>query len=385
MDSILLFGVGDDKLNGYLQRAGHKLHTFDKSMPLANFIVAHLIDLIVLDSRNQADPLELCDILKSEPAAKRLPLIFISKDSQIKSEVESKNFARIEVLPSETSAAVIFGKISTHLRMRKMVGMQGEGSASLAEINAALRDLNAHFTKELEEARSIQQSLLPKTLPVDERFEFAACYKPLEEVGGDWYYATQDEQGVVSAQIADVTGHGLSAAFIGCMTKLALSAIGGNDPGKLLEGVNRLMAPQLPGGRFVTMSAYTYFPDSGEIQIARAGHPPTLILDRATGKMRQLVPDGFPVGFMDSTAYSVEKYSLNIGDMVILFTDGVNEAKNRNNQFYGIERIEKMFAGWDTNVSATQALDFILGDFNGFIDGRLLKDDVTILLLKRLK
>src|SRR4029079_8459183 len=138
------------------------------------------------------------------------------------------------------------------------------------------------------EARSIQLALLPTSLPKSSKFEIAASYQPLEEVGGDWYYARTEKSGQVSMVIADVTGHGLSAAFIGTMTKLAMTAADRENPAERLFHMNRLMAPQLPDGRFVTMPSVLYTPETGEVQAGRAGHPPALLLHTATNEVVRL-------------------------------------------------------------------------------------------------
>ncbi|MBN8550774.1 MAG: serine/threonine-protein phosphatase, partial [Deltaproteobacteria bacterium] len=200
-----------------------------------------------------------------------------------------------------------------------------------------------------------------------------------------WYFVNVGESGKVTLQIADVTGHGLSAALIGSMSKLALSAAGREVPHELLGQMNRLMSPQLPAGRFVTVSSCLYDPASGEIDFARAGHPPGFVLHRATGTVEQLKGSGFPLGFIPDGEYSHEKSKLEVGDVLMLITDGISEASNRSNELYGFDRLSAALAASKPEAGVAHIIETVLSDFDRFRDERMLKDDVTIVALKRLK
>jgi sigma-B regulation protein RsbU (phosphoserine phosphatase) len=273
-------------------------------------------------------------------------------------------------------------KIATSLRLRKMAGAD-DRSATLSEANAALRDLNRRFIQEREEARDIQQSLLPRKLPKDPRFELAVSYEPLEEVGGDWYNVSQTEGGRLSLLIADVTGHGLSAALIGSMTKLAISCANTELPHELLGAVNRVLSPQMPEGRFVTVGSFLFDPENGQLQYARGGHPPAMLLARKEKVVHQLKGNGFAVGFMEDGEYSAEKAVLQPGDALLLVTDGLLEAENRARENYGLERLQEVLLATKPEDTAVEILEQVLESFETFRDGRILKDDVTLVLLKR--
>jgi serine phosphatase RsbU (regulator of sigma subunit) len=118
---------------------------------------------------------------------------------------------KLEIVPPTFSVGTLASRVATLLRLRKNVGGE-EGQGTLAEMNAALRDHNARFQKDLEEARSIQESLLPQKLPKDHRFGIAVSYHPLEHVGGDWYFAEHDPKtDELQLHIADVSGRSVSS------------------------------------------------------------------------------------------------------------------------------------------------------------------------------
>ena len=268
------------------------------------------------------------------------------------------------------------------LRLRKLAGTD-ERQGSLAEINASLRDNNLKFKKELDEARAIQQSLLPLALPKDSRIDLAVSYQPLDEVGGDWYFANQSDGKQLSLQIADVSGHGLSAAFIGSMAKLAMTAAGREQPHELLMEMNRLLAPQIPAGRFVTMGSCLYDPATGKVSWARAGHPPALIVRRASNTVAQLLGGGFAVGIFEDSSYMLVEDTLEVGDALLMFTDGITEAQDRSGDAFGLQRLSGALVNSARTASCSDILRHILDVFDQFRGERLIRDDVTLLLLKR--
>jgi sigma-B regulation protein RsbU (phosphoserine phosphatase) len=288
----------------------------------------------------------------------------------------------IEEIAAPYSVGGVVAAIATQLRLRKLAGGD-ESKATLAEVNLTLREHNERFRRELEEACSIQKGLLPEKLPSDSRFELAASYQPLEEVGGDWYFAAQDETGALTLSISDVSGHGLSAAFISSMTKLATSAAYDPSIALQLQKTASLLGPQLPAGRFVTMAMCRYFPDSGRLQWARAGHPPAVVV-RRNGETTQLQGDGFPVGFVDDATFEQLEEVLEPGDMVLMVTDGITEVQNRAMQVFGVDSLVQVLLSSGSNASAAQVLHNVVDAIDTFREGRVLKDDVTLLLLKRI-
>jgi sigma-B regulation protein RsbU (phosphoserine phosphatase) len=297
-------------------------------------------------------------------------------------EARDDSSQAVEVVQTPFSVGALASRIALTLRLRKIAGTD-ERKSSLAESNANLRDPNSKFKKELEEARSIQQSLLPRVLPRDSRIELAVSYEPLDEVGGDWYFANTTHSGSISLQIADVSGHGLSAAFIGSMAKLAMTAAGTDEPSGLLGEMNRLLAPQIPSGRFVTMGSCLYDPATGKVRWARAGHPPALILRRKTHEVAKLLGEGFAVGFFEDSSYSLLEDKLEVGDALLMFTDGITEAQDLSGDAFGLDRLSAALLRTAQEQSSADMLRVVLDAFDAFRGERLIRDDVTVLLLKR--
>jgi serine phosphatase RsbU (regulator of sigma subunit) len=384
LDSLLVIGSKDEKLTGFLKKMGYSLRFFDGHVPLPALIASDDVDLVLIDARVDLDAVELCEFLRSDSVARTVPIILLAQEDTGVDKGLLQSWGRVELITIPYSIGMVVGRIAMQLRLRKLAG-EDEGTASLAEINARLRDLNERVQKQLEEARALQISLLPKVLPSDDRFDLSIVYQPLEEVGGDWYYAHTTDSGRLALQAADVTGHGLSAAFISALTKLAMVAAGRELPHELLREMNRLISSSLHSDMFVTVFSCLYDPTNGRLDFARAGHPPALLFHRATGEVRQLKSDGFAFGFFAMSDYQHGQERLDPGDLLMIFTDGIPEGSNRGGQNYGYDHMIEFLRNSAPETGSAEVLGQILRDFDEFRDGRLLKDDVTLILLKRVK
>ncbi len=384
VDSLLLLGVQDEKLCAFLKKMGYALVYQEQERPLAEFLDKTNVDCVLLDLSTQIEGVNLCEYLRSEDRTRKVPIICLGGSTDQVSALQQAGHERLEMVEAPFSIGKLVSRIATQLRLRKMAGAEVEG-ASLGEMLAAQRDISEHIRKEIDEARKIQRDLLPKELPSDTRYELAVNYQPLEDVGGDWFYAQKEYEDKLTIQIADVTGHGLSAAFIGSMTKLAFSAVAIEAPHERLTQINKLMTPQLPEGRFVTVNSVLYDPTSGKLQLARGGHPPVLVLSRRNGLVSSLQPNGFAIGFFEDTEYEHAEAILDPGDVAIVFTDGITEAQNRKFECYGLARLSHVLTESLVTAGAEDVLCAILDDFQKFLDGRVLKDDVTLIVLRRVK
>jgi phosphoserine phosphatase RsbU/P len=191
------------------------------------------------------------------------------------------------------------------------------------------------------------------------------------------------DRGRVQLQIADVTGHGLAAAFIGSMTKLAMYAGARDEPHELLEEMNRLMTPHMPEGRFVTMASTVFDPASGALRFSSAGHPPAIVFRRASKEFGELKAKGFAIGFTDDATFAHVESVIERGDVVVLLTDGILEAQNRSGEMYGSDRLGELLKRMPPEATADEITAAALEDLHLFREGRILKDDVTMLVLKR--
>lgn len=382
MDSILIVGKTDDKVLTFFKKVGYKISYDSDPKGIATTIQDEIIDLVLIDSTQDRLGHEFVEFFRKTDKTREVPILVLSPDKLQTLQIKDLHYDKIECLQAPYSLGTIVSRVATQLRLRKMSG-QNEETASLSEVNASLRDLNERYAKELEEAKAIQKSLLPRDLPTGPSYEVGALYQPLEGVGGDWYHAGLTPSGKVLMLIADVTGHGLPAAFIGSMTKLALIAAKKEEPSELLHEMNALMAPVIPQGRFVTGNAFLYDPESSKLLVARAGGAAAIHLKRASGETVELLGDGFPIGFFEDSSYTQVEATLASGDLLLIVTDGITEGQNRKKEFFGFEGLCQCLKSTSNSDTAEAVLNKIYDDFKKFLDGRIIKDDVTLLLLKR--
>jgi phosphoserine phosphatase RsbU/P len=381
LENILVVGSQDNKLTGFLKKMGYEIIEFDGKRPFPEVLDRHLLDLILFDTRLDLGTQDMITFLRTQESTRQVPIVCIADRPRTKQNIKEMGLDRIELFDINYQIGKVVSSIATQLRMTKMAG-RDERTANLMEVNAALRDLTEHFKKEMKEAKAIQEGLLPKKLPIADNYEISVCYEPLEEVGGDWYFIEPDAEGRLAMQIADVTGHGISAAFVGSMTKLALTAVGSGMPAELLTKMNTLMAPQLPPGRFVTMGSYLFDPKTLEVHYARAGHPTALLVRGKTREAIEVRGEGFPVGFFDDAEYTGGTAQLEVGDVFIAITDGISEVQNKALETYGMIRMGEVVQKMNPDSSAEQIRDAIRADVDVFRDNRILKDDITMIVLR---
>ncbi len=284
--------------------------------------------------------------------------------------------------PYEATALVV--KLASQLRLRKLETNETRYYSKISAQNAELRDLTTRYKRELKEAQAIQQSILPTSLPDAPGMTFAAAYAPLEVVGGDLYDVWQVDGDRFGFFLGDVTGHGLPAAFIGAMTKMALSYERTRSPEEMLSAMNRGLAPVLPDGRFVTVIGLMYEVSTGILKVARGGHPPALLWRAANGEVEQLSPRGLPFGVDDGARYELQTAVMQAGDKCLLLTDGITETANLDGEMLGVKGVADIFAKLAAELSIDQLLHRLLDLQTEYSGGRMIKDDVTLIGLERL-
>ena len=258
----------------------------------------------------------------------------------------------------------------THLVLR---GMQKQLEQQLSTI-----------TSELETARQIQLSIMPREIPQLKGLDIAARYIPMTSVAGDFYdFLVVDEQRI-GILVADVSGHGMPAALISSMLKIALASQGANahEPALVLSGLNQALCGKFQG-HYIT-AAYALIDTARHtICYAGAGHPPLLVMDQSTGTTRQIAENGLFLGYFPQATYSSVEVPFNEGDWVVLYTDGVVETTNASEEQFGADRF-RLFLEKHHDLSAAKLVDGLLDELDCWSDrlsGREPEDDITLVAL----
>jgi sigma-B regulation protein RsbU (phosphoserine phosphatase) len=234
--------------------------------------------------------------------------------------------------------------------------------------------------RELSIARQIQSSILPQATPRISGVTVAARYRPMTAVAGDFYDFVEVDDQRLGVLVADVSGHGVPAALLASMVKIALAAQQGRaeQPATLLAGMNDALYGRL-AGQFVT-AAYLFIDGgSGLVRYAAAGHPPMLRLRRSSLEVCEVEKNGFALGFVPETDYPQMEHTLEPGDRLLLYTDGLIEAENAAEEFFGLARVKAALTA-GAALPPAAAADALFETMNTWSDRRA-NDDLTIVLV----
>ena len=232
--------------------------------------------------------------------------------------------------------------------------------------------------KDMEFARTVQESFLPQQTPVVKNYTFSAHYTPAQEVGGDFYDFIQLDGGRIGVVIGDVSGKGVPAALY--MAKLGSDmktlAFSEADPVSVVRQLNDLLVERSRRGMFATLLYIELDSRSDRLVMVSAGHLPPIIR-KADGSLKKLAaPGGSPLGILAGMKFGKESASLERGDTVILYTDGIVEAMNGREELYGYERFEKLLRNGPADPEALKTA--IITDVNKFTGLSPQHDDMTL-------
>jgi serine phosphatase RsbU (regulator of sigma subunit) len=238
----------------------------------------------------------------------------------------------------------------------------------------------ARKARELEEARELQVSMLPKEPPRLPGLEIAARMTTATEVGGDYYDFEVGDDGALTIAIGDATGHGMKAGTLVAATKGLFGVLSGEP--ELTRSVARAAASlRRMNLRSLTM-ALTLVRISGEtVRIVAAGMPPVLVRRAATGVVESILVPGMPLGGRTRFPYAQAVTSLAPGDMLLLMSDGLPERLDPEDEMLDYERTAALFADGEAGT-ADEVVDRILGSADAFARGRPPEDDVTVVAVR---
>lgn len=231
---------------------------------------------------------------------------------------------------------------------------------------------------ELEIARRIQTSILPECMPRLSGIEIAAQYVPMSQVAGDFYdFLTVDDQRI-GVLVADVSGHGVPAALVASMVKVAIAAQSehAHDPAQVMTGLNSVLSGKLQG-QFVT-AAYLFLDLENRMAwYSAAGHPPLLHYRAAAKSVEAIVENGLILGIMPFATYGTRTLKLAPGDRFLLYTDGVLEADQQGEEF-GEARVKQVLSETATAGEVCASLSRKVSAWSRGTPG----DDITIVALQ---
>ncbi len=269
---------------------------------------------------------------------------------------------------------------------------QGQVETELLEIDysacVCIEHLSAeqrrNLESELELAQSVQRMLLPQEVPDIPGLEIAAYSRPAQIVGGDYFDFIEFSSGLHGLAIADVAGHGVSASLHMASIQALLRTLApiNKSPSEVMSQVHKLFIHNIRFETFVTFFIGAFDSSTQSLTYCNAGHQPPLVFRKAGSNAAPVVmlrPTGAAIGLVEEAEFEEAVIHLQKGDLIVLYTDGVTEAMNKQNQQFGRERLETLIRRAERMPvkDVIQEIKLSLEEFSG---GRALADDTTIVI-----
>jgi phosphoserine phosphatase RsbU/P len=328
-------------------------------------------DLILLDVlMPEMDGYEVCARLKKNSQTRDIPVIFLTVQTEIENETRGFEVGAVDYIHKPFSPAIVMARVHTHLVLR---GIREQLAKQLRMIQ-----------RELDTAREIQFSILPAKIPKIDGLDIAARYIPMTAVAGDFYDFIVVDEKHIGILVADVSGHGMPAALIASMLKIALAAQVDHaaDPAQVLLGLNQALC-----GKFQQLyitAAYVFIDMAKRtLTYAGAGHPPLVLWGDSSAGVRAVEKNGLFLGMFPWATYSSLELPLSAGDWCLLYTDGIPETANHAGVEFGPGRFREFLAA-ELSSSANQFADRLIEELSIWAarsPGEELNDDITMVAI----
>lgn len=276
--------------------------------------------------------------------------------------------------------------------LRELKDFEFEAIAKMDRAAGALQSPKDHKTRsevdshDLEMARDVQKASLPQTPTAILGLSSTSFYEPARTVGGDYYDFLPLRDGAWGIAIGDVSGNGIGAALVMASLQASVRAQTMYAPYKietLMSNVNKLVYKSSPERFFASLFYAEYQPASRILKYVNAGHNPPIVL-RGSFDRREVVPlnaECIPVGMFEDSEYSSKVFQLEIGDVLVAYTDGITESENLSGDPLGHERLDGILCGCDGR-DPQEILQQILDEVWAHSAGCLQGDDMTLLVMQ---
>jgi sigma-B regulation protein RsbU (phosphoserine phosphatase) len=332
-------------------------------------------DMILLDiNMPEMNGYEVCERLKADERTRDIPIIFISALDETADKVRAFTVGGVDYITKPFHLEEVLARVQTHLALRRL--------------QKRLQDANKKFAEELALAGEIQASFLPSELPDIPGWQLTAMLKPARETSGDFYDLIPLPDGRCGIVVADVTDKGTAAAlYMALSLTLIRTYVLGHDAGPdlVFSAAHRRILEDTNTGQFVTVFYGVLNPATGTLTYSNAGHnPPYLLSASSRAAVRELENTGPPLGlrmFKDLT-WERRDVQLAPGDVLVLYTDGITEAQDHQEELFDEERLLEVIQA-NLGRSAQDIQDAILEEVHDFVGEAPQFDDITLMVVVR--
>lgn len=372
-----------DILSFYLKRAGYRVLLAENGRAALEEMGRLQPDLILSDLRmpEMAGDV-LCQVVKGDPKTRDIYFMLVSAMDGLASKIGGLNLGADDMISKPFHAQEVMAKVESAFRI---IGMQKE----IKRQNLELTHFQDRMTTELALAARLQMGLLPPIPGMACGMRYTHRYLPADGIGGDIYTIVPLPDDSVALMIADVSGHGVTAALISAMVKSFFESQVrfGQGPLGWATAMNRDLARSTLSEQFATAFLARLDPANNRIQYVAAGHvPPLLIPGGSAGGERPpsvLVGKGFMLGIDEDLTFTEQSCAFAKGDRLIFYTDGLVEVEREDRRFLGDEGLQEICGKLPEDEE--EAANFIIDAAVAFNETSPFVDDVTLVVLDRLQ
>jgi two-component system sensor histidine kinase ChiS len=309
---------------------------------------------------------DVCSVLRESYSLYELPILFLTAKNQITDIVTALEAGGNDYLAKPFDKRELISRAKNLMTLKKAVAEQNKYIA---------------FKNELEVARKLQSSILPEEAPKMKGIQTEFYYEPMDRVGGDFFDFAPISETEIGILVADVSGHGIPAALISAMLKIAFSTQSrfSREPSVMLNQINATLVGKMKGA-FLTAS-YVYLNlETKKLVHARCGHPPLIISRHGLSSPLISMPMGKLIGWIPELDIMEEKIEVMSGDRLVLYTDGITEATNMDREMIGQEEWQNIVHRYK-GYPIKEAKRLLLQKIKDFTGNRSPDDDVTLVLV----
>lgn len=369
---ITIMVVDDDPVNLLLLSNFLGIHQFHVIKAESGESALEIIDdakpdLILLDIIMPGlNGYQVCRRIRKKWSLFELPVIMITAKSQSSDMVIGFESGANDYIVKPFDKTELLARVKTHIKTKELV-FENKNLVALKE--------------ELHIAKKIQLATLPKQLPKSLFYQIYTHYLPMTMIGGDYFNFFALSEKKLGIFIADVSGHGIPAALISSMVNIVFQSLKAlaEKPGELLKSMNKILMGQMEE-QFLTAS-YTFLDlESMKINVARCGHEPTLILEYSSKDIQKIQPRGKAIGLVLDNPVAEEVIDISKKDKIILYTDGITESMNQNNDMFSEKRLFQVLKS-NTSNSGDKIIHDIEQNLTEWKGKPFFDDDITMVVV----
>lgn len=399
-ETILLVGTpgtGQGSLRAQLDALGYDLLFSATPEGAAALVASQPPDLVIIDATaGDVDAYRLAVRIKELTEEEAVPVMFACLPKDLRTEIESRDLGADDCFAKPIDTEALAARIRLLLRNRSLERSLRQQHRACTLLNEEITTAHDAINRELELASRIQRSLLPKSMPEIDRFQFAATLRSSGAVSGDFYDVYRLDETHYGFYIADAIGHGVPAALLTIFVKKGIQTRDITpegyrllSPGEVLLRLNRdLIAAKLSANPFITIFYAILNVETGELSYGSGGHPPAMLL-APRGAALPLLSEGALLGIFESE-FTSGVHTLQPGETVVLYTDGIEAARGPHGA-EGLDALIAYLAPREDEPTDPAAREAFARHVDNVFDALLSHDvsprrhdDATVLALRRL-